>query len=501
MIAVKIRFITGRYHATPWGRHVNEGVPEWPPSPWRLFRAMVASWKIFCDELPESEVAALLDELSADPPLFRLPPATAGHSRSYSPLYKQDEKALVFDTFVSIPKTAETLIIWPDVELPGEKVDVFKKLLAGIGYLGRAESWCDLKVNFDGHEPNCFPLHSSAVGMLDNYEEVRVLCPDANGPGDLLDNLQVETGSLRSKQKKLVPPGSSWVTYARRSDVFEISHVRRAEYSPGMAEPPVAAIYALDRFVLPPLQETLAVGEQARSAVMGCFGRLFDGGVSPVLSGRDDKGPLTGHRHAFYLPIDADRDGRADHLVVYAPAGFGSRERKALGSLREIPWGDRADLRDQDESRRLKVVLLGFYRKPELARAVVPTGPSAVWRSVTPYTLTRHPKIYRDGRPKINKLNEQVDGPEDQFRREWASLKAEDPDLPGILKITRLSGHEMEGGKTLRWLSFRTRKKRGRGANAGFICGLQVEFDGPHTGPLAVGYGCHCGLGQFMPAY
>ena len=44
MIAIRLRFLTGRFHATPWGHHVNEGVVEWPPSPWRLLRALVATF-------------------------------------------------------------------------------------------------------------------------------------------------------------------------------------------------------------------------------------------------------------------------------------------------------------------------------------------------------------------------------------------------------------------------------------------------------------------------
>ena len=44
MIAIKLRFLAGRFHATPWGRHVNEGVVEWPPSPWRLLRALAATF-------------------------------------------------------------------------------------------------------------------------------------------------------------------------------------------------------------------------------------------------------------------------------------------------------------------------------------------------------------------------------------------------------------------------------------------------------------------------
>lgn len=30
MIAIKIDFPAGRWHATAWGTHVNEGVTEWP---------------------------------------------------------------------------------------------------------------------------------------------------------------------------------------------------------------------------------------------------------------------------------------------------------------------------------------------------------------------------------------------------------------------------------------------------------------------------------------
>ena len=37
------RFPAGHYHATPWGNHVNEGLIEWPPSPWRVVRALLAT--------------------------------------------------------------------------------------------------------------------------------------------------------------------------------------------------------------------------------------------------------------------------------------------------------------------------------------------------------------------------------------------------------------------------------------------------------------------------
>ena len=35
-VIIRLTFPGGQYHATPWGRHVNEGAVEWPPSPWLM---------------------------------------------------------------------------------------------------------------------------------------------------------------------------------------------------------------------------------------------------------------------------------------------------------------------------------------------------------------------------------------------------------------------------------------------------------------------------------
>lgn len=41
-VTISIRFLTGRAHLHPWQTHHSEGRVEWPPSPWRLLRALVA---------------------------------------------------------------------------------------------------------------------------------------------------------------------------------------------------------------------------------------------------------------------------------------------------------------------------------------------------------------------------------------------------------------------------------------------------------------------------
>src|SRR4029079_16989800 len=99
-VTLQLRFPAGRYHATPWGRHVNEGVPEWPPSPWRLLRALVAVWRRTCPDLPEAQVRRILEVL-LQPPHFQLPAFTVAHTRHYMPWEKKgpDDRTLVFDTF------------------------------------------------------------------------------------------------------------------------------------------------------------------------------------------------------------------------------------------------------------------------------------------------------------------------------------------------------------------------------------------------------------------
>jgi hypothetical protein len=41
-LTISIRFLNGRAHLHPWQTHHSEGRVEWPPSPWRLLRALVA---------------------------------------------------------------------------------------------------------------------------------------------------------------------------------------------------------------------------------------------------------------------------------------------------------------------------------------------------------------------------------------------------------------------------------------------------------------------------
>src|SRR5438045_287111 len=103
MTTIEMTFPARRFHATPWGRHVNEGAVEWPPSPYRFMRALYDAWKRKHADVTEAAMDELLRALAAEAPRYRLPVATASHTRSYlnSNTFDPTEKSLIFDAFVA----------------------------------------------------------------------------------------------------------------------------------------------------------------------------------------------------------------------------------------------------------------------------------------------------------------------------------------------------------------------------------------------------------------
>lgn len=267
MIAISLTFPAGRYHATPWGRHVNEGAVEWPPSPWRLLRSLIAVWKRTLPDISEAEIKPIFEALAATPPKFVLPPASTGHTRYYMPWYKKGptDRTLVFDAFVALdPCEAAVYAIWPSAPITNLQRDLLSRLLANLNFLGRAESWCEARLLGDHDDvalKNGKLHHANPIDLTDgsdsgkhrDFELVRMLCPD---PESAFDNdrffedrerkrgkstikEQIRTAALYDPdwhlaaetlwlhgQKWSDPPGSHWVTYARPRNCFEIESIR-----------------------------------------------------------------------------------------------------------------------------------------------------------------------------------------------------------------------------------------------------------------------------------
>jgi CRISPR-associated protein Csb2 len=538
MIGIALSFPSGRFHATPWGRHVNEGAAEWPPSPWRLLRALVAAWKRkLNDQLSHIEIEVLLRSLTA-PPQFVLPRVGTGHTRHYMPWFKRgpEDRTLVFDTFVSLPRDARVVMLWPDATLPSQQRRQLELLLRHLNFFGRSEAWCSASVLSDGEAGeaaravNCQTINGG--GPPPNCEIVRVLCPDpdtafanqhtpkrqaASEQGRtkapvltaLYDpdwHLCMETLELHDKRWS-DPPGSRWVPYARPRDCFKIEPVRRVSRS-GETQKVEVARFVLDSAVLPLTTEALAVAESARRKLMGIYGGRFSQpngskARSAIFAGKDqDSRPLSGHRHAYYLPTDEDGDGRLDHLTVIASEGFGPGEVRALDSLGELKG-----IGEMRSRHPLRVLLLGLGRLGEYESG--PLGASQVWVSATPFIATRYLKkrgTKRDPQEVWNNpaafltavINEELKRLID--RR--ADLRDLSVDATSVQPLVDANGvfRIRIGHQELRPIQFRRfRQKTGDDGGRRTAGAFRIIFPRPVKGPICVGHSSHFGMGLFVP--
>ena len=266
---------------------------------------------------------------------------------------------------------------------------------------------------------------------------------------------------------------------------------RSKSASPAKHQPALtyAVRFALSGELLPPVTDTLLVGDLARASVMSRYGRQNDGKMSAILAGKDQAGkPLKGHRHAFYLPTDDDGDGYLDHLTVWIPAGLQPDEFGAIMSVNSLHPGSSGDILD--------LVYIGHRAEDDFAEILPLFRPSPKWRSLTPYVLPRHVK-YR-GSAANRRI---VDGPEAQIAREVGLRFSDVAKLSDVkiidhrLPIAPSVGEDSNG--------FRPRdfyRRRGRGSSGGGAFNFVLQFDRPVRGPLVLGFGCHFGLGIFVPA-
>jgi CRISPR-associated protein Csb2 len=426
-----------------------------------------------------------------DPPIYKLPPAVLTHTRHYMPQRQRGDTALVFDGFVAVSSTQEVGVMWSQADLSGIEQEAISRVLNQLGYLGRAESWCVARICADWNTltgETCAAAHVSAHEtqnhQADTTEPVRLLCaaPETwnrwsyvrRAKPDPCWNLLAETVDLHAEGWS-DPPGSQWVTYLRpRQALTPPPPLRRISRQP--ANSPHLLRFVLDGPVLPQVTETVYVAELARNRVQGIFGKLFDRASSPVLSGKLPDGTrLVEHRHAYFLPTDEDGDGKLDHIVLYAAEGLGTRELQALDAWRETRGPGNITM---------GVVWLGHENGLQKRAALT-------WRSVTPFIATRHYKergIKRDSFPhsQLAAMN---------LREELAYHG-----LPSPIRVDEIDCLRLPSGRVLNWRGFRQQRVLGTGRRGHeFGKGFEIEFAEPVSGPIAVGYACHYGLGMFAP--
>jgi CRISPR-associated protein Csb2 len=519
-ITIALRFPAGRFHATPWGHHVNEGLPEWPPSPWRLLRALVATWKrkLGREPLVADHIESVLAALAVEPPAFGLPPATLGHTRHFMPLKfpDQGDRTKVFDAFVAVAPGQDVVFHWTNGSLTGEQQRALNLLLSQLGYFGRSESWCSaqLLTNYDPGGINCRP---GEVGA--GEEAVRVLVPKPEewrswsfGPSrprpEPAWNLLAETADLHAERWS-DPPGSRWQTYARRANCFATRSFARQPPATDERTRFTVARFVVDvaegRRPLPLLTEAVPFAEATRAAVMGCFQRLLhrrkfgtsrkpyqEEFHSETFSGKLASGEyLKSHDHAFYVPTAEERDGtRLDHLTVVAPVGFTRNEVAALDDLRSLRFRE-ADYR---------LLLTGLGTPADVRCRLF--AASDRWISETPFVATRHLKSRgkkRDSRaffdPEAMASFLQTNLLENWEQR--ADLRGRSSTPPVVVPIF----DPFDAG-LMRFRPLQFHRGRSRVGDDGFsrpFGAFGLKFREPVSGPVCLGYGSHFGLGLFLP--
>ena len=500
MLAIAFRFPAGRYHATPWGRHVNEAEVEWPPSPWRILRALIATWHRKADQDTHRErvLASLVERLATTPPHYRLPPGVRTHTRHYMPQGRlksgREDTSLVFDAFLRLDPEEELIAAWPDCELPHEEHTLLAALLRDLSFLGRAESWVEasLPENWDGRL-NCKPSELAReadagealepvllIAPLDRaaYADWRERTIAAHGlaarklkkaqqhivqtlPESLLDVLRIDTADLQ-RAGWSAPPGGRFVTYQRPYDCFA-SHPR--------PRPKAAAGASTARLILvgkplPRIEDAVRIGEVTRKAMIKQADRVTGGKTPSVLSGHGLP-PNNRHGHAFYLPEDADGDGRIDHVIIHARNGLDRESLRALDCLRRMWTGDGEEWR----------VVLDRCGQPEMFLSHPYLASSRVWESVTPYLHPWHRKKNFDVA--------------DQIRRECRERGFPEPALEALPTV-RVRGRERRSAHFHRFRSKRGLVQPDRQGSF-----WRIVFPTTVSGPVALGFGCHYGLGLF----
>lgn len=525
MPTLALRFPGGLYHATPGGHHVNEGLVEWPPSPWRLVRALVACgyttqhW----EQVPP-DGRRLVEALSSVLPEYRLPQAALGHSRHYMPIGKleggREKPTLVLDTFADV-SDGPLWVRWP-TKLDEETQKLFDVLVAHLGYLGRSESWVlGESISDDAPLPEtgrAFP-HSESTRPGRGFEQIILTAPnDAENyanwrrrevagaiselklpsgtkpkkaqqknvdaiqrayPIDLIDCLQRDTAWWKA-QRWSHAPGTRSVLYWRGVGALEVGPPSSPRVpAAGRVETMLLALSTPSgsKSALPTAARTLPQAELLHRALVSKLG--CDGEPCPELTGRDESGvPLKGHAHGHLLPIDLDRDGHLDHVIVFAPMKLSARAQHAIRSLRKTYMkGGVGELQvavaGVGALSHLRAIGAGLATAIE--GLLGPTGGSTSWVSATPFVPPRHLK--KHGR---SSLDGQVAAELESRGFPCASVE--------IIRWT---------GETLRLRHFVRRRQRGPQPpiDAGFA--IRLHFDRPVAGPICLGYGSHFGLGRF----
>ena len=474
-VTVAITFPLGRYHATRWDGGANTSDVEWPPSPWRLLRALIAVWYARWPDLPAAELDALLAALGT-PAAYRTPAIRPGTTRHYMPdvhhaRANTGNTDQVIDAWLAVDPNEALEIHW-DRDLTEQQRATLGKLLELMPYLGRSESICTASLLSTSEAPDTTWWRLGESG--DGVERIEVLAPDGPAQRALLEATTVVT----RKARRLIPVGARRVSYGRTTprvaDRIEFSRQRPAK-------PVECLLFQLSAQV--PLRARNAV--LATDALHGLVAKaLSRGGLEPAgaeLLGKDvaERPSRGNHDHLHVVPV----------LSTVGPAQANDSIRSIL-LWRRTPIPDELAARIMTDARRLwvredlqdgmtpqQLLFAGAGSVAELAPMI--SGEHRDWISAMPYLPVRHRKFNQD---------------DTDFLRVDVGFECRYRNLPEPVEATRIEGAHLTG----QIAQFRRRRltehipRQRRGVY------LRLSFAEPVAGPLLLGQLSHFGFGLFV---
>lgn len=502
-VVLKQIFSLGRFHATPWRVNpFDDPYGEWPPSPWRLVRGVVARWYQWWREDPEGAdglLEPLIQALCSSSHEFHLPEQALRGSpiRQYFPTEfcwnpKEKKKAavrsyntsLAQDNYICLPSEDSGAIWWfLESDYWSEKLaNTLNECVKRMTYFGRAEAFSRIRVEMDSSAappPNCRLVEQRIPGAAP------VLVPK---PTATLEDIERVTDH-EEVVKRSVPPGARilYATRPARPAMGETRQPRRIHRQTNLMQ------FAIGWNVQPELRGIVRLTAKFRGAVVKEMlvkltgdpkiswskASLSDRAAVAQMAGKDPHGnPLEGHRHTEYLVWM--EDGQPVRLLAWRSGrAFDQNEQEALlrAAGRQFSWaasGEGADV------WKVRLVPLDWAvpRPPGF------DGASAtVWESATPYVPPRH--HLRGGKLRPG------ESIENQIRKEL-SLRGFDES----------AGVEVEGIGCPEWVAVHIpRRHRGERSFIGDRRGywLRLRFPKPVEGPIRLGHSSSFGLGLFRP--
>lgn len=502
-VILRQTFPLGRFHANPWRMFPFEDPHgEWPPSPWRLLRAILARSHQLERERPVSCEAwreSLVDAFCQSNISWSLPPFSwrGPGLRQYQPatfgwdppnLTKTSRKTyrttLACDNFWVVGGSSpdeDAGALWWVLEGEGwsaVELDWFDACLQRMTYFGRAEAITEIR-RIEGLPER---THVNCVLEYDpSSDSVPVLVPT---PDATLGQVQQVTDDP-SVAKSTLPLGARWLHAKRPAKPRAMLPNAR----PKMKRPTNLVQFAIGARVSPRRKSIVVLTQRFRGRVIREFlGESWQRAIQSkresvrLLAGKEaDGSPLRDHRHPharFGIVFDRET-GRAARLLVWRSQPFTEDEVCAIlyAAQKELPVSFAKSAAKDPWAIRLV---------PLDSHAPVPVGfgeqSYCQWKTVTPYVPPRY--MYdRRGRTKIG------DSLENQIHRE---LSQQGFDTNGVTITVDYQAVE--------WMRVhRPRRSREDPTNTerrGYS--VSLTFNNPVRGPIALGHSSHFGLGLFI---